>query len=132
MENPPASADCPFCDLSNESIVHSSNYGFVIRDNYPVTEGHLLVIPTSHVTSIFDLDEDAQQGMWTLVAAARKESFALPGVEAVNIGINDGELAGQTVPHAHIHVIPRRDGDVADPRGGIRSVIRDKARYWKE
>jgi diadenosine tetraphosphate (Ap4A) HIT family hydrolase len=93
----------------------------------------MLVVPRKHVSSIYELGPQEQQSIWALVAEVRV--LLLTGMnppDGFNIGFNDGVAAGQTVSHAHVHVIPRRHGDVPDPRGGIRWVIADKAQYWKK
>ena len=102
-----------------------------LRDAFPISEGHTLVVPRRHVASLFDLTPEEQTELWQLVAHVRAELVDKFHPDAFNIGINDGEAAGQTVPHAHIHVIPRYHGDLADPRGGVRWVIPEKAAYWK-
>ena len=89
-----------------------------------------MVVPRSHVATVFDLPASELASVWEFVARVRDELAKRFGVEAFNIGLNDGQLAGQTVPHAHIHVIPRRKGDVPDPRGGIRWVVPQQADYW--
>jgi len=122
---------CPFCSLEAERVWLSSFSALAAFDGFPVTSGHTLVIPKQHLTSVFDLSPYEQQEIWSFVSQVRSELKNRFGVAAFNIGINDGNLAGQTVLHAHIHVIPRRDGDVDDPRGGIRWVIPSKAKYWK-
>jgi diadenosine tetraphosphate (Ap4A) HIT family hydrolase len=99
-------------------------------DAYPVAEGHTLVIPRRHVASAFDLPQAELAHLWEQVVAIRRLLQARFRPDAFSIGINDGVAAGQTVAHAHVHVIPRRNGDSVDPRGGIRWVIPDKARYW--
>ena len=104
--------------------------GVVMWCGFPVTEGHSLVVPKKHVASIYELSADEQAALWALVAEARQWLQDQSHPDGFNIGVNDGAAAGQTVAHAHIHVIPRRTGDVPDPRGGIRWVIPDKARYW--
>ena len=103
---------CPFCDGPSCRL-----------DKFPVTEGHALVVSTPHEAD-FRLLSDADQA-WMLWQAMDLAD----GYESVNIGINIGEAAGQTVPHAHIHVIPRRPGDHPNPRGGVRAVIPGKADY---
>jgi len=123
---------CPFCHVPAAEVVASNKHAVARRDRYPLTDGHTLVIPRRHVRSVFDLDPDEQLAVWDLVAAVRDELLLTPGVGAVNVGINDGEAAGQTVPHAHVHVIPRRKGDVPDPRGGVRWILPERAPYWKE
>jgi diadenosine tetraphosphate (Ap4A) HIT family hydrolase len=83
-----------------------------------------------HVASLFDRPAEEQAALWWLVAEVRSRLQAQLKPAGFNIGVNDGQAAGQTVDHAHIHVIPRYNGDVADPRGGVRWIIPDKARYW--
>lgn len=122
---------CPFCSLEAERIWLASTPALAVFDGFPISDGHTLVIPKQHVASVFDLSPDEQLDLWSFVSQVRCELKKRFGVEAFNIGINDGALAGQTVLHAHIHVIPRRNGDVDDPRGGIRWVIPSKAKYWK-
>jgi len=99
-------------------------------DAFPVSEGHALVIPKRHVASIFELPLEELVTLWSQVTTVRSALTDKFRPDGFNIGVNDGFAAGQTVPHAHIHVIPRRKGDAADPRGGIRWVFPDKAKYW--
>jgi diadenosine tetraphosphate (Ap4A) HIT family hydrolase len=99
-------------------------------DAYPVSQGHTLVIPRKHVSSIYGLTTEEQSAIWSLVAEVRNRLLTGLKPDGFNIGVNDGLAPGQTVEHAHVHIIPRRKGDVADPRGGIRSIIDDKANYW--
>jgi diadenosine tetraphosphate (Ap4A) HIT family hydrolase len=121
---------CPFCDPASSPIRVENDVAFAIPDAFPVAEGHTLVIPKRHVASLFDLSEEEQAGIWRLVAAVRSVLVMDLRPDGFNIGINDGEAAGQTVMHAHVHVIPRRMGDSADPRGGLRWINPKKARYW--
>ena len=121
---------CPFCDPASARIRLENDVAFAIPDAFPVAEGHTLVIPKLHVASLFDLPEEEQAGIWQLVAAIRSVLVMDLRPDGFNIGINDGEAAGQTVMHAHVHVIPRRKGDAADPRGGLRWINPKKARYW--
>ena len=124
---------CPFCRLIAEAEYGDANETAVaFPDAYPVSQGHMLIVPRRHVASVYDLDAAEQVGVWSLVAAVRATLPKEHEAEAFNIGINDGVAAGQTVAHAHVHVIPRYRGDVAEPRGGIRWVIPEKAPYWKE
>ena len=121
---------CPFCTLPASRIIDSNNVGVVVRDAYPVSPGHTLVIPRRHVSSFFGITETERTGLMDLVVRAQallQREYAHAGY---NIGINDGASAGQTVPHLHIHLIPRFAGDVPDPRGGVRWVMPDKAKYW--
>ena len=124
--------DCPFCELPEERIRVEGEHGLVVRDGFPVAPGHLLVLPRRHVESVFDLSPAEQSELWTLTAQARELLRNEVHPQGFTIGINDGIAAGQTVPHTHIHVIPRHIGDVDDPSGGIRALISPrKARYWE-
>jgi diadenosine tetraphosphate (Ap4A) HIT family hydrolase len=121
---------CPFCNLSPERILLENQTARAFLDGYPVTAGHALVIPRRHVASIYELPPEELAALWAQVGTVRKLLAEKYRPDAFNVGVNDGAASGQTVPHAHIHVIPRRKGDVADPRGGIRWIIPDKAKYW--
>jgi diadenosine tetraphosphate (Ap4A) HIT family hydrolase len=129
---PPGSSTegCPFCRIPAQRTVAVSEHGVAFPDAFPVTPGHMLVIPRIHVGSLFDLPQGVQADLWHLVARVRHRLAGTGGVEGFTVGTNDGRAAGQTVPHAHIHVIPRRGGDVADPRGGVRWVVPERAAYW--
>jgi diadenosine tetraphosphate (Ap4A) HIT family hydrolase len=125
------SSPCPFCGLPADSIIEQNEYALAFRDRYPIAEGHTLVTPRRHVTSLFDLTQEELSSVWSLVAQVRESLIAQLTPDAFTIGVNDGVAAGQTIMHAHVHVIPRRTGDVPDPRGGIRWVIPEHAAYWK-
>jgi diadenosine tetraphosphate (Ap4A) HIT family hydrolase len=121
---------CPFCTIPDERIIAEDGPCFAIRDLYPVSPGHTLIIPRRHVASFRELTADEWAAVHRLAKAVFEDLAARDGaVQACNLGINDGRLAGQTVPHAHIHLIPRRAGDVRRPRGGVRGVIPGKADY---
>ena len=122
--------NCPFCTPTPSSLWLESPTAIAFWDGFPVSEGHTLVVPRLHVVGLFDLPASDQDSIWQFVARVRSELARRFGVESFNVGLNDGQAAGQTVMHAHIHVIPRREGDVRDPRGGIRWVIPEKADYW--
>jgi diadenosine tetraphosphate (Ap4A) HIT family hydrolase len=122
--------DCPFCRLDKNRIRMESEFAAAFLDGFPVAQGHTLVIPKRHVASLFELTEKEQAEVWKLVAVVRASLVAELQPDGFNVGLNDGTAAGQTVMHAHVHVIPRRYGDVADPRGGVRWIIPDKAAYW--
>src|SRR5262245_11679257 len=108
----------------------SNALGIAIRDNYPVTELHTLVIPKRHATTFFDLFEPERRAVNQLLVSLRNEIIAKDtSVSGFNIGMNSGSTAGQTIGHAHVHLIPRRQGDVPAPRGGVRGVIPGKATY---
>lgn len=121
--------DCPFCRIDLNRVVLSNEAAYSIRDAFPVSPGHTLVIPRCHVSSIYDLSPGEQDALWDLTRVAREALRSIPGVDGFNIGLNDGPAAGQTMEHAHIHVIPRRSGDCPDPRGGIRLIFPEKAQY---
>ena len=122
---------CPFCTLPAERIIDSNEFGVVIRDGYPISKGHTLIIPKRHVGSFFETTQDEKLALLALLESAQqklKKEFNPP---SFNIGINDGKEAGQTVPHLHIHLIPRYESDLVDPRGGVRWIIPEKAKYWE-
>ena len=122
--------DCIFCHIDEKRIELENKLAYLIEDNYPVTHLHRLIIPKRHVGSYFELSRPEINACNQLLADARKLIMTHDhSVEAVNIGINDGETAGQTIPHCHIHLIPRRLGDVDNPRGGIRNIIPGKGDY---
>ena len=122
---------CVFCHLSPERIVHQGEFGLVIRDAYPISPGHTLIVARRHVASFFDITDDERADLVGLLNRARDDLARDLHPAGWNIGINDGIAAGQTVPHLHIHLIPRYPGDREDPRGGVRWVLPDKASYWK-
>ena len=121
---------CPFCSLDPSRKWVENEHALAFPDAYPLADGHTLVIPRKHVSSIYELTAEEQSAIWSLVAEVRNRLLTGLKPDAFNIGLNDGLAAGQTVEHAHVHVIPRRKGDVPDPRGGIRWIIDDKANYW--
>jgi diadenosine tetraphosphate (Ap4A) HIT family hydrolase len=121
---------CPFCHLDQSRITLENECAVAFLDAFPVAEGHMLVVPKQHVASLFDLPDAEQVAIWKLVALVRDKLASNLQPDGFNVGVNDGPAAGQTVLHAHVHVIPRRVGDVADPRGGVRWIIPDKAAYW--
>ena len=137
------SEDCPFCERagfdrrvawdSEPEVTRGLTVGrssAAFPDQFPVTRGHMLVVPRRHVSDVFQLDRDEQESLWSMVTLVA-DNMSTQGIKGMNIGMNIGATGGQTVEHAHIHVIPRREGDVDDPRGGIRWVFPDKARYWE-
>jgi len=123
---------CPFCALQPDQILAVSEHAVAIRDAYPSTDSHALILPRRHIAAFFDLDAAERQDVWALADRVREDLLAGGGIDGFTIGINDGPVAGQTVPHAHLHVIPRRTGDVPDPRGGIRWVLPETAAYWEQ
>lgn len=123
---------CVFCSLPQERVIDSNDLAMVIRDGFPVSPGHTLIIPKRHVGSFFDITEEERTAMFALLERAKTALQAELAPPAYNIGINDGAAAGQTVPHLHMHLIPRFEGDLPDPRGGVRWIIPSKADYWSK
>lgn len=121
---------CPFCTMPAERVIDEDSLAFVVRDGYPVTPGHTLIIPKRHFASLSYASPEELRSIWTLLAEARRRLDATLKPAGYNVGVNDGLAAGQTVMHLHVHLIPRFAGDRADPRGGVRWVIPDKADYW--
>ena len=120
---------CPFCRPDPAAVVLRGEAGFVLKDKFPVTPGHLLIVPHRHIPSYFDATPFEKTALWALVERAKALMDAQGRPDGCNIGVNVGEAAGQTVGHLHIHLIPRRKGDTADPRGGVRNVIPGKGGY---
>jgi len=110
-------------------VLLQDEHGYVRFDGYPVTPGHVLIIPRRHISSLFDLTDDETRGLWQLVKETKEAIDARYHPDGYNLGVNVGEAAGQTIGHLHIHVIPRYRGDMKDPRGGVRGVIPEKQRY---
>ena len=123
---------CPFCTLPPERILLTSEHGVMIRDGFPISPGHTLIIPHRHVGSFFDLNTEERVDLLGLLDQAKAGIEKEFKPDTYNIGINDGPAAGQTVPHVHIHLIPRYTCDVPDARGGVRWIIPDKADYWSK
>ncbi|MEI6548019.1 MAG: HIT family protein [Burkholderiales bacterium] len=121
---------CPFCSLPPDRILLSGTYAIALRDAYPISPGHTLIVPRRHVGSFFEATAQERAELLALLDEAKLELDAQFFPAAFNIGINDGPAAGQTVSHLHIHLIPRYVGDRTDPRGGVRWIIPDKADYW--
>jgi ATP adenylyltransferase len=123
-------ASCIFCDWPRREIVNENELAFAVRDRYPVTSLHTLVVSKRHSPTYFDLSDSEKRAVGWLLDKSREEILNIgKTVEGFNIGINIGEVAGQTIHHAHVHLIGRRRGDVRDPRGGVRGVIPGKASY---
>ena len=122
--------DCVFCNLDESRIEIENDLALSFKDLYPVTNGHTLVIPKRKVQSFFDLTEEETAAMFELLHLQKEDlKNKDSSITGFNIGINDGEDAGQTIMHCHIHLIPRRSGDMEDPRGGVRGVIPEKQYY---
>ena len=123
---------CVFCEqIATEGApVAELATAVLLRDRYPVTHGHLLAVPKRHLDEFFKLDDDEIRDLWRLLKDGQKRiAEDDPSVEGFNVGVNAGVVAGQTISHVHIHLIPRRAGDTDDPRGGVRGVIPDRMKY---
>ena len=122
---------CIFCrENVKERIVEETATVMAIRDGYPVTEGHLLIVPKRHAGNYFDLTEAERNDIHCMLERMYRKTLETdPTVTGFNIGVNIGESAGQSVFHVHIHLIPRRDGDTENPKGGVRGVIPGKRGY---
>lgn len=125
-------ANCPFCKLPTDRIISESDYTFTIRDGFPVSEGHTLIIPKRHVPSFFELKAIEKAAILQALDEAKEVLDKELNPDGYNVGINDGEAAGQTVMHLHVHLIPRYRGDAEDPRGGVRWIFPEKAKYREE
>jgi diadenosine tetraphosphate (Ap4A) HIT family hydrolase len=125
------SASCPFCHLDPVTVLSSNRYAVAVWDGFPVTPGHSLIIPKRHIVSFFEATPEEQAALFELLGELRLRLAAERQPDGFNFGVNDGAAAGQTVMHLHIHLIPRYLGDTADPRGGVRWIMPEKAPYWK-
>lgn len=120
-------SDCIFC--RRVDLVHQGELTFISQDKYPASPGHMLIIPNRHVPNYFDCTKQEITDLWDNVKLAKQMVERDYKPDSYNIGINVSKVAGQSVPHTHIHLIPRYKGDVADPRGGVRNVIPKKRTY---
>lgn len=123
---------CIFCDKDNpkqNTIITENDYAYARWDNFPASPGHAEVVPVRHVESFFDLTNEELEAMYDLTKATRRIIEDRYHPDAFNIGVNDGEAAGRTVHHLHIHLLPRYAGDVPNPRGGIRHIIPGQGDY---
>ncbi|WP_437626878.1 HIT family protein [Sorangium sp. So ce1151] len=119
----------PFLEAPGSAWVASNSLAFALRDRFPVSPGHTLVIPRRLVSTWFDATAEERAAIFEFVDAVKRQLDQELRPDGYNIGINAGEAAGQTVMHLHVHVIPRFRGDVDDPRGGVRHVIPGKGNY---
>ena len=126
--------DCIFCNKTNCKVISTTKHFFIIRDTkYPVTKHHTLIITNRHVDDFFELSKNEMNELDEILKAQKNELKGLDKeISAFNVGINIGKDAGQSIMHCHIHLIPRRKGDVEDPRGGVRGVIPSKQKYERK
>ena len=124
---------CFFCDRGKKESIYTSEFLFVVRDNkFPVTKHHTLIAPLRHVSDFFDLNNNELNDLAKVLKKQRQLLLNLDKeITGFNIGVNAGIDAGQSIMHCHIHLIPRRKGDVDNPRGGVRGVIPSKQKYTK-
>ena len=123
--------NCPFCDVPDADSGCDNPLAYARRDGFPISSGHTLIIPRRHVRSLFECTPGERLALLQLLEDAKEQLDAEFHPDGYNIGINDGAAAGQTVMHLHIHLIPRYKGDKDDPRGGVRWIFPDKAKYWE-
>ena len=122
---------CIFCNKINCKVISSTKHFFIIRDTtYPVTKHHTLIIANRHIDDFFELTKDEMSDLYEVLKEQKRELKKLDReISAFNVGVNIGKDAGQSIMHCHIHLIPRRKGDVNDPSGGVRGVIPEKQKY---
>jgi len=125
-----AAKPCPFCHLDPARVLAEDALTVIYKDGFPVSPGHTVIIPKRHVATLFEASEVEQAALLRSLATARQLIDAAHRPDGYNIGFNHGPAGGQSVAHLHIHLIPRYLGDKPDPRGGVRWVLPDKARYW--
>ena len=122
--------ECIFCELRDERVIGECEFTKTFIDSYPASPGHTLIVPKRHFATYSEATEDEMLAIGKAIQNAKQildEEFSPDGY---NIGINNGEAAGQSVMHLHVHLIPRYKGDVEDPKGGVRWILKDKANYW--
>lgn len=126
---------CPLCRVvrrDDPRPLHAEGpLTIAFDDAHPSAEGHTLIVPRRHVGHLTDLTDDEHHQLFQALRGQLRRLETEHGTVDHTIGVNDGPAAGQTVAHVHLHIIPRHHGDVADPRGGIRGVLPDTARYWE-
>ena len=124
---------CIFCKIRKEELQFENNLAFSSKDSFPVSKYHSLIIPKRHVENYFDLTKEEVLACNELILKTRQNILKHdPSIKGFNIGTNAGKVAGQSIMHCHIHLIPRREGDVENPQGGVRSVISKKQHYIRE
>lgn len=121
---------CPFCDPDPKLVLYEDDLVRVLRDGFPISPGHALVVSRRHVASFFETTDLERAALLSGLDHAKRTVEVEQRPDGFNIGVNDGAAAGQTVLHLHVHLIPRYRGDRADPRGGVRWILPDLADYW--
>ena len=124
---------CLFCDSKKSGIAHENDLAFASYDSYPVSDHHCLIIPKRHIKDYFDMTNDELIACNDLLQMIKNEILEKDiTVKGFNVGTNAGKIAGQSIMHCHIHLIPRREDDVDNPQGGVRSVIPNKQHYKRK
>jgi diadenosine tetraphosphate (Ap4A) HIT family hydrolase len=123
---------CLFCAVPRDQVLVERPLTLAVRDSYPVSPGHSLIVPRRHVVTFFEASQEERLAMLKLLDEMKVRLDWEHKPDGYNIGINSGAAAGQTVMHLHIHLIPRYAGDMPDPRGGVRWILPDKAAYWEK
>jgi len=124
---------CLFCNIKESGCAHENNLAYASYDSYPVSEHHCLVIPKRHVKDYFDLTNEELLACNDLIKIIKKDIiYKDKNVSGFNLGTNIGKVSGQSINHCHFHLIPRREGDVENPQGGVRSVIPNKQHYKRK
>jgi diadenosine tetraphosphate (Ap4A) HIT family hydrolase len=127
---PSGDPSCTLCTLPAERILDENEHAVWVLDLHPVSPGHSLIVSKRHVESFFEAPSPEREAILSLLERAREHVSRNHAPSGYNIGINEGPAAGQTVPHLHIHLIPRYVGDRTNPRGGVRWVLPEKADFW--
>ena len=131
MRNP--NNPCLFCNLKTSGLAHENELAYASYDTFPVSEHHCLIIPKRHAVDYFELTDEELIACNKLIKIVKEEVLNKDkNIKAFNIGTNAGNLSGQSIMHCHIHLIPRREGDVVNPQGGVRSVIPKKQHYKRK
>jgi len=124
---------CLFCNVSKSGCAHENNFAYASYDSYPVSKHHCLIIPKRHIKDYFELSKDELTACDELIKIIKDEILKKdPSVKGFNLGTNIGKVSGQSILHCHFHLIPRREGDVENPQGGVRSVIPNKQHYKRK
>ena len=124
---------CLFCNTIKKEYIFENNLAYSTFDSYPVSEFHLLIVPKRHIKNYFELTNDEIIACNKIILLSKNKIEKMDKtIKGFNIGINCGKVAGQSIMHCHIHLIPRREGDVENPQGGVRGVIPSKQHYLRK
>ena len=124
---------CLFCNIKKSGSTHENELAYASYDSYPVSEYHCLIIPKRHIYDYFNLTDEELLACNNLIKIIKNEiTNKDKTVKGFNLGTNVGKVSGQSIHHCHFHLIPRREGDVENPQGGVRSVIPDKQHYKRK